>query len=140
MAAAGRPGRLRTDRRVSTAILLRWLSPRTGGPPCISPWAASCCRARAHCREAWRKGFGRARARRSDSILAVAIFRDIAGVAVIFVWQELARHRDLDTVPLRFGQPPARGVEIDRRHDAVSELLLDPLLTGGPVRHHQLVA
>src|SRR5262249_57626973 len=73
------------------------------------------------------------------SIFLVAVLRDIPDVAVIFVRQEFSRHRDLDAVALRVGQALERDVEIDRRHDAVAELLLDQLLPGGAVDHHQLL-
>src|SRR5579864_7119760 len=49
------------------------------------------------------------------SPLLESIFRHVAAGPVIFVGQEFARHRDLDPVALRIGQPLDRHVEIDCR-------------------------
>src|SRR5262245_4947055 len=65
---------------------------------------------------------------RTGLLLFIAVFRDVAAVAVIFVWQKFPRHRDLDPVALRIRQALHLQVEVDRRHDAVAELLLDQRL------------
>src|ERR1700719_3118027 len=54
-----------------------------------------------------------------------SIFRHVAGGAVIFVRQEFSGHRDLDAISFRIGHALHHHVEIDRRHDAVAEFLLD---------------
>src|SRR5262245_8184828 len=72
-------------------------------------------------------------------ILAISVFRDVAGVAVVFERQELARHGDLHAVALGVRQALDLHVEIAGRHDAVAELLLDQRLPGRAVDHHQLV-
>src|SRR5262249_4085718 len=54
-----------------------------------------------------------------------AVLLDALLVAVILVRQELAGHGDLDAVALRVGQALDLDVEVDGRHDAVAELLLD---------------
>jgi hypothetical protein len=59
--------------------------------------------------------------------------------AVIFERQEFARHGDLDTVALGVGLALDLHVEVDRRHDAVAEFLLDQRLPGRAVDQHQLV-
>src|SRR5262245_56441961 len=76
-----------------------------------------------------------------DQALAflVAVLRDVAGIAVIPVRQELARHGDLHTITLRVRQPLHGEVEVDRGHDPVAEFFLDQGLPGRAVDHHQLV-
>src|SRR5665811_2140275 len=53
--------------------------------------------------------------------------------AVILERQELAGHADLDTVALRVRLAVDGHVEVDRRHDAVAEFLLDQRLPGQAV-------
>src|ERR1700733_13371941 len=65
------------------------------------------------------------------SLLLVPIFRQALLGAVIFVWQKLAGHQEPHAVPLRVREPVDLEVEVDRRHDAVAELLLDQRLQGG---------
>src|SRR5499426_363310 len=72
-------------------------------------------------------------------LLPVAVFGDVAGIPVVFIGQEFSRHGDLDAVALGVGQALDLHVEIDRRHDAVAELLLDQSLPRRAVDHHQLV-
>src|SRR5215813_10309292 len=72
-------------------------------------------------------------------LLPVAVFGDVAGIAVVFIGQKFSRHGDLDAVALGVEQALDLHVEIDRRHDAVAELLLDQRLPRGAVDHHQLV-
>jgi hypothetical protein len=58
-------------------------------------------------------------------ILFDAVLLDPLFAAVVFVGQKLARHGDLDSVPLGTRHALDFHVEIDGRHDAVSELLFD---------------
>src|ERR1700758_2387873 len=74
-----------------------------------------------------------------DLPLLEPVLRHIAAGAVVFVWQEFAGHRDLDAVALGVRQTLHHHVEIDRRHDAVAELLLDQRFPGRAVDHHELV-
>src|SRR5882672_11056419 len=73
------------------------------------------------------------------SLFLISVLRRVAGRAVILVRQELARHRDLDPVAAGIGLALHLHVEVDRRHDAVAELLLDQGLPGRTVHHHELV-
>src|SRR6476660_5245120 len=57
-------------------------------------------------------------------------------VAVIFIGQELAGHRDLDSVALLVRQPLDLGVKIDGRHDAIAEFLFDERLPRRSIDHH----
>src|SRR4029453_1914463 len=59
--------------------------------------------------------------------------------SVGLVAQELARHGDLHPVALLVGLTLHGHVEVDGRHDAVAELLLDQLLPGRAVDLHQFV-
>src|ERR1700722_5167608 len=72
-------------------------------------------------------------------LLLVAVLRHVAARAVVLVGQELARHGDLDAVAARVGLALHHHVEVDRRHDAVAELLLDQRLPGRAVDHDELV-
>jgi len=59
--------------------------------------------------------------------------------AIIFVRQKLAGHADCDAVALGVGLARDVHVEVDCRHDAVAEFLLDQRLERRAVDHDQLV-
>src|SRR5262249_10085546 len=86
------------------------------------------------------RGLWRASTSKREVLLfLVTVCRHIAGGAVIFVRQEFSRHRDLHPIPFRVGLALHRQIEIDRRHDAVAELLLDQNFQGRAVDHHQFI-
>jgi hypothetical protein len=66
--------------------------------------------------------------RRAQSLLLEPILRHALLGAVIFVRQELAGHDHPHAVALRMRLPVDLEVEVDRRHDAVAEFLLDQRL------------
>ena len=70
-------------------------------------------------------GVGRAAAENEPLFFLVAVAGHVAGRAVIFIRQEFPRHGDLDAVTLGVGLAFELQVKVDRRYDAVAELLLD---------------
>src|SRR5271170_422924 len=85
----------------------------------------------------WRRGQdGR---RRLRSVLFVTQQLIVAGRAVIFVRKKFPRHGQFDAIAFGIGQPRNLEIEVDRRHDAVAELLFDQRLPSGAVDHYQLV-
>jgi hypothetical protein len=57
----------------------------------------------------------------------------------IFVRQKLSGHAERDAIALGGGLARDVHVEVDRRHDAVAELLFDQRLERRPVDHDQFV-
>src|SRR5215470_1719447 len=59
--------------------------------------------------------------------------------SVFLIWEEFAAEGELDAVAFRVGLTLDTHIEIDRAHDAVTELFLDQFLPGRPVDLDQLV-
>src|SRR5579885_647222 len=73
------------------------------------------------------------------SLFLQAVGKLIAGGAVVFERQEFAAHADRHAIAFRIGPAGDLHVEVDGRHDAVAEFLLDQRLERGTVHHDELV-